>query len=99
MPFEFPHVRMPFTRPGLSAHTMVILSETGRKAANSLNETGLNFVIVQELAGHGGSMTVLQLARQCHVDIEELKKRVELLRKSGYVRFSEAGDYETEELR
>lgn len=89
MKFGMPHLS--FMGTPLSASTLVILSDSGKRAVYSLNgsDLKLNFTILQELEGHGGSATILQLARAVHTqDIEDLKNRLRQLKRAGYVRFA-----------
>lgn len=83
-------MHLPFMGTPISATTLVILSDRGKRAVYSLNgsDLKLNFTIVQELDGLGGSATVLQIARAIHSnDIEDLKSRLRQLRSAGMVRF------------
>jgi len=89
MKFGMPH--LPFMGKPLSAHTLIILTDSGKRAVYSLNgsELKMNFHILQALEGRGGSMTILQIARELHTsDVEDLKIRLRQLKQAGYVRFA-----------
>lgn len=91
---SFMHPHLPFQGAPISAHTIVVLSDSGKRAVYSLNGTELkmNFNILQELESKGGSASVLQLAQAVHnPDIDDMKNRLRQLKRAGYVRFGGEG--------
>lgn len=87
---QFPH--LPFMGSPVSPNTMVILSDSGRTAVYSLNETGTNFVIVKELEAAGGMMAAGRIAAKVHCDMAEMRIRLKDLKKAGYIRFGGEGE-------
>lgn len=83
--FRMPHI--PFSGPQISPHTMVVLTDTGRRQLYNLSDGGRNLLIAKELDAHQGSMTVMQISRALPIDIDELKNRLRDMRKAGVVRF------------
>ena len=79
---------LPFIKKQPSSHLLVVLTDMGRRAAVSLNETGQNFVIIQELEANGGSMRISQLSQKANIQIDELKKRLDILQNAGYLRYA-----------
>lgn len=78
----------------VSARTAVVLTEAGKKVAESEMYAGRNFAILAALQGHRGTMTVSEIANETNIDTSEVKERVKVLARQGRVRLM--SEYEVE---
>lgn len=71
----------------LSAHTPVGLTELGQRTAESVMARGQTFAILSALAEHN-PRSISDLARETNINIEEMKERIKIMAREGYVRVS-----------
>lgn len=72
-------------KPKVLASTMIGVTDTGKRMPEKYSTSGKTFVILSSLV-EKSPQTIADLAQETDIDIDELKKRVELLAKSGMVR-------------
>lgn len=87
---KFKALKLPFMQRKMSPHTMIILSELGKRLVSGGEEAGgLNYRILSELEAHDGSRTLMQLAKDLNMrDLDDLRYRVKTLKAAGFVRIA-----------
>lgn len=83
MPFPFGMGSKP--RLQISVHTTVGLTETGKRLAEQYEPKGATFVIVSTLQERQ-PQSVGEIAREANMDVDEVKERIKLLARQGYIR-------------
>lgn len=79
---------LPFLGNQISSHTLVILTDAGRRDAYASNARGTNFLIVSKLDENSGAMTALSLSRAVGINLRDCQQRLQELKRAGYVRIA-----------
>jgi DNA-binding MarR family transcriptional regulator len=70
----------------VTARTAVLLTDAGKRAAETQMYTGRNYAILAALQDHHMSKTVGDIANETDIDVSEVKERVKVLARQGQVR-------------
>ena len=73
--------------PKLSSHSMIGITEVGKKTAQQELARGPTFAILSLLDEHT-PRSIGEIAEETQIDISEVKERLKILGKQGYIRIT-----------
>lgn len=78
--------------PRLTSQMMVGITEMGKNTAQQLLAKGPTFAVLSTLNDHS-PLSIKDISEETQIDITELKERIRILARQGYVRLTGGSGY------